>query len=965
MRKRKHLFKFILGVFLCVVAANVIVNSCSAGQFYPNGKSRCLSSSGRSDIYSVQWACGKAVAKSQNACATWIGPTNSSTSRVITASALTGTIPISFWGMCTDRSDVASSLMVENDGDSIADGVHNFNRSGSWGSPSSMGTTLDVAKFIKGAAIVNGMYYRRVYLGRCHSNYGTTRSCSADWSDIYLSVGALPPTPVPESPEVLCQRWAPSGWNDPPYHGITDVEVKIKNLATRFGGTGFGDWSDGTIYAMPTDEIQWTECYYGGTPGTGQTEVSSLNGGLKQYVEPLKSDMCQADEYGVSVKPFDWNGWRYDGHVGAEEYFVRYFQLYTKVSPWQNQWQTWGAGQVRRAGDSPNDARYFDLFTNKSDVKRNGYLTTLGQAGSTFTESGATGAPRSVHIYGRDPSISIDKSYYETTEIDWGSPKTCAVDTIFGPIYITSGDYCGYETYQLPHYDGHSCTNRYEDTIYDAYVEFGNDTDSASVQIPYNFTTYTGVELADGEVFAGETVRVSKVWTQVASKSNAVTQATYATQAPGSRLKLYAYVTSDEYGGIEGDSTGTNDNICSMLGGRAKQCREYGSKSGLTLNGGGSLEGSYETWSDLQGQYDAFDASAGDYLCFTSLVYPASSGSDTQMGTGGDGLWRYSEPTCTLIAKRPTFQVWGADMYSNSSINAVTSTKRNIFHAYNNLGQTFTIRNGYGKNTFGSWVEEGLMLGRSASTSNLASGAAMGNNGDAKKAYAGNMGDFRSSLSPLTIANYSGSSYNIGSSGLTLNMSDTDRKKAIDYWVHSTQNTASGARIEYYNNSTIGGMTVPLKYTRIYEVNGTATITGNIVYAGHDSSSYTTLRDIPKVIIYANNVNIQCGVTRVDAIIITKSGGTVNTCSNAGSSNDDPARANPLKVFGMVITDGITLGRTYGQAAWKGSGANGQQAAAEVFDFDSSILLWSEFMASAAETDTMQIVYQNEIAPRY
>ena len=44
---------------------------------------------------------------------------------------------------------------------------------------------------------------------------------------------------------------------------------------------------------------------------------------------------------------------------------------------------------------------------------------------------------------------------------------------------------------------------------------------------------------------------------------------------------------------------------------------------------------------------------------------------------------------------------------------------------------------------------------------------------------------------------------------------------------------------------------------------------------------------------------------------------------------------------------------------------NGQLAAAEVFDFDSSILLWSEFMASSSETDTLQPVYQVEIAPRY
>ena len=61
------------------------------------------------------------------------------------------------------------------------------------------------------------------------------------------------------------------------------------------------------------------------------------------------------------------------------------------------------------------------------------------------------------------------------------------------------------------------------------------------------------------------------------------------------------------------------------------------------------------------------------------------------------------------------------------------------------------------------------------------------------------------------------------------------------------------------------------------------------------------------------------------------------------------------------------LFRSYGQAAWDGKdeNKNGQTKAAEIFDFDSSILLWSEFMASSAETNTYKKVYQNEIAPIY
>ena len=226
---------------------------------------------------------------------------------------------------------------------------------------------------------------------------------------------------------------------------------------------------------------------------------------------------------------------------------------------------------------------------------------------------------------------------------------------------------------------------------------------------------------------------------------------------------------------------------------------------------------------------------------------------------------------------------------------------------------------------------------------------------------------------------------------------DSEREALIDYWTGGATDpgaasgvgtdvdlsgvasigasipSGSGATIRYIEPTgdlSIHG-TIGRRTTVLIKSNNLVTITGDVVYENSYSSG-DTLREIPKLVIYASNVDIRCGVGEVDAIIITKEGGTVNTCAEHPDIPDPAdhittsARSKQLKIFGVVIADNIVLGRTYGAAAWGGSGySNGQGEAAEVFDFDSSILLWSEFMASSSETDTLQQVYQVEIAPRY
>ena len=108
----------------------------------------------------------------------------------------------------------------------------------------------------------------------------------------------------------------------------------------------------------------------------------------------------------------------------------------------------------------------------------------------------------------------------------------------------------------------------------------------------------------------------------------------------------------------------------------------------------------------------------------------------------------------------------------------------------------------------------------------------------------------------------------------------------------------------------------------------------------------------------------------------TRKNGTVNTCISATKDNDNDAiRSNQLKIFGTVITDMLVLGRTYGGGATEKLEAISDDAetravpnedrAAEIFDFDPTILLWGEAKSSTAETSTLQETHQRELAPRY
>ena len=132
---------------------------------------------------------------------------------------------------------------------------------------------------------------------------------------------------------------------------------------------------------------------------------------------------------------------------------------------------------------------------------------------------------------------------------------------------------------------------------------------------------------------------------------------------------------------------------------------------------------------------------------------------------------------------------------------------------------------------------------------------------------------------------------------------------------------------------------------------------------------YDNLEQIPKLIIYANNIKVNCDVAnvvnRIDAVLIANE--NVDTCSatdgNKGevSGINSEANSKQLRINGMILAKMLSLNRTYGA----GRGVR-SIVPAEVVNYDTSLYLWS-FSGKANPEDTGKFTqtYLRELPPRY
>ena len=504
-----------------------------------------------------------------------------------------------------------------------------------------------------------------------------------------------------------------------------------------------------------------------------------------------------------------------------------------------------------------------------------------------------------------------------------------------------------------------------------ANVRTTSIANTAYARIPYNFNNSTEITTGtDTPLFAGE-VQTFDINLIIGAKRNLVTDGTYATYVKNAKWKLELC-----YNGscIETTPTPTTNAI--------------GNRTIGNLNTSYNLNG---TTDSKKVKVNIPDVSAGTKICARSAVYPANSGIDTNWeDPEGSHTWTYSAQKCYTVAKKPSLEVWGGNVYTRGGINTSITNKGNLA-GYNPYG----IENSYEKTVFGSWTELGLIAG--GTIANFSSGASLGytinsngtlspnpyNNVDNNNPLSPNPGGSKQTSlcdrSPLTFANSPCNNSKVGTLGNSTagNSIQDDKASIITKFAYGGEPNTNGTAIlndeskikqrniyHYYSGNeslnisgeTVDGTSAVRKGTiQIVQSNKNINIVGNLIY----ENNYQNFTEMPKLVIYAKgNININCNVNRVDAILIADK--NVKTCGDSDNINSS-ANANQLTINGAIISASLTPNRTYGAA----TGAN-SMIPAEIINFDPTLYLWGgEQSQTSSETSAnLNTSYKKELPPR-
>ena len=170
-----------------------------------------------------------------------------------------------------------------------------------------------------------------------------------------------------------------------------------------------------------------------------------------------------------------------------------------------------------------------------------------------------------------------------------------------------------------------------------------------------------------------------------------------------------------------------------------------------------------------------------------------------------------------------------------------------------------------------------------------------------------------------------------------------------------------------------------LNNTYVYEVDGTLTINASVFVTDAmnngtpTDTKYNSINEVPRVLIFANEIKILGNVQEINAWLIANK---IDTCSNikdASGKNQGVTNCDTqLRINGPVFTKQLTLNRTYGgggQQSGRGTALTDKQGvyqnsqAAEIFSLRPDDLIWaygqSERYMQATTT------YQRELPVRY
>lgn len=477
---------------------------------------------------------------------------------------------------------------------------------------------------------------------------------------------------------------------------------------------------------------------------------------------------------------------------------------------------------------------------------------------------------------------------------------------------------------------------------------------SAKVEIytPYNFVNTADMAHADPAstpaLYAGENAKLAYKIT-VNPKSNRL--------VTGSDTEKYATVVKN--GKVRfvicNDRPNGDDCYFDNDGGRV---------SGQSWNSDSNVDGA--TITEIK-SIPIPDRPAGSQICIAPSVYPATSGGDGNLDENGDGLWTVPKNEnfqCVVIAKSPSFQVWGGNVAANE-IKAQISKKYEIANYDGDVPRMF-----------GSWGELAVST-LSGKNQTMASGAAWGydsnNDGNLQpNPYNGdNIGNPGGGTSNIK-CNYSRLTFGSGC-GLMGNISGGSGEmegaiSAVVGQIEKKLEVADGRshHVDGVEEINLGDEEF-VKGTRYFKNSGN-------IYIGKDikikrGNNISNLEDAPQVVVYAKggNINIDCGVKEIDAILIAD--GVIDTCYYDGKPLGDKdaekelaklvVAQTQLQINGAMYANTIKFNRTYGA----GTGTR-SIVPAEIVNYDNSML----FTGGGGGTPTggsMDVVYVRELAPRY
>lgn len=740
-----------------------------------------------------------------------------------------------------------------------------------------------------------------------------------------------PNCPTTTTTDNLCGQWG----NVVP--GKTTTTSRVRNASVA----DYADWS-GSVYAKPTDKIYWHHCYY---PGV-QTMAFEL-------ATPLGS---HKDNLGHAETPSDCNEWSGSCSSLSSYEFTNVMLSSGAFGAWTNRFSI-GSGSDHGSYSSTynGQSRSFPIgdSTGQSFSESNNSNVATKDVGATLNEKITTGTPVSASTNNQGPYSWSCKWNKLGKKVHHYTPTydcNCTTDEETGE---KSCETCGGDPVEWDYY-GWTDTCRHNTSFISSEIDKSTTNSQADVLVPYNFENNTEITNdADEVLFAGETFEV-KFDINVEPRDNETlgNGVPYATKVDGAKSRLKVCPDGMECSYTNYKSEPSLSNFTSMFD---------------FENGYGIQEYTSIVVPDLP---------AGRNVCVQAQVYPVDSHDDLNLSQtvypeGDENSWAQSEFACFVVAKKPTLQAWGGNVFSQNNLNTSIAAKRHL------SGESYSPSSGgtSGTRLFGSWGELGVFS--NGTITGFASGASLGYGGGSSPAFQSWGGS--SLVNPTGIVGGSSTSLNsiCSRSRLTFSNADAFSKQCTLNSIGGMRSLSNIAKIENDKSSIINvlavepdsniieveddeividGITTDEPYViRVYKSVKNITINGDIVYNG----MYDSMEKIPKIILYGDNVDISCNVKQIDALIIAE--GVVDTCYESDEVND-PLRSNQLRVYGAIITSRLDAKRTYGA----GPGAN-SGIAAEIIDFDPALYSFGGGLTDEENDNVagrLDVSSIHELAPR-